>query len=104
MKAPNLIALTAAVLFTGLSLATMRTNVEVKAPTKVTQINGIEVVDLPAVIVTPSAEDRRAAALLGNAPLGVAGAMASEGSQLISDQLAMPYYSFGSKFGRISKE
>jgi hypothetical protein len=107
MKANNLLALTAAALFTTVGLAAIHSNVH---SLPVSEINGTKVIDLPAVSVRPTAEDMRAAALLsdaGVAAVTLAPMLASEttSSAALGSQLAMPYYSFGSnKFGRISKE
>jgi hypothetical protein len=107
MKANNLLALTAAALFTTVSLAAINSNYAV-APAH--EINGSKVYDLPAVQVRPTADDMRAAALLpaaGVATVTVSPLIAHEASasSVLGSQLAMPYYSFGSnKFGRISKE
>jgi hypothetical protein len=106
MKAPNPIAITAAVLFTTVSLIALSPNTP-KAPT--TEINGMKVINLPAVDVHPTAEDQRAAAMLTAASLAIASSplatRAENGASLLGAQLTMPYYSFGStKFARISKE
>ncbi|GFZ99440.1 hypothetical protein [Dyella caseinilytica] len=106
MKAPNPIALTAAVLFTSVSLIAMSPNTP-KAP--VAEIDGVKVINLAPVEVRPSAEDKRAAALLTTASLTIANspiARESEsGASLLGAQLAMPYYSFGNtKLASISKE
>ena len=70
--------------------------------------------NLAPVTVQPSANEWRAAALLvdiGPAGLATVPVLNREGAasgmqplSLISSQLVMPYYSFGNKFGRISKE
>ncbi|OOG56660.1 hypothetical protein [Rhodanobacter sp. C03] len=113
MKANKLIASVAAVLFTTATLGVLNFNVDAhQAP--VTEINGSKVINLAPVHVYPSADERRTAALL--AEIGVTGiatipafghlggASGAEQFSLIGSQLAMPYYSFGNKFGRISKE
>jgi hypothetical protein len=106
MKAPNPIALTAAVLFTTVSLVALSPNTP---KVHVTEINGAKVIDLAPVVVHPSADDRRAAALLASADLTIANSpiahhVASSAS-LLGAQLSMPYYSFGTtKFAGISKE
>ncbi len=61
MKAPNPIAITAAVLFTTVSLLAISPNTPKVA---VTEINGAKVINLAPVEVHPTADDRRAAALL----------------------------------------
>lgn len=60
MKAPNLLALSAAVLITAAGLASMNHGIT-RVP--VAEINGIHVIDLAPVNVTPTAEELRAAAL-----------------------------------------
>jgi hypothetical protein len=106
MKA-NLLALTAAALFTTAGLAAINSNVKT---VPVSEINGVRVIDLAPVDVRPTAEDSRAAALLaeaGMATLTMAPLLSPESpasSGVLGAQLAMPYYSFGTKFGRISKE
>jgi hypothetical protein len=107
MKAQNLIALAAATLITATSLATLNNPVRT-AP--VSEINGIRVVNLAPVEVTPTASDLRAAALLESSDITSAtlapalGARAEAGATLLGAQLAMPYYSFGTQFARASKE
>jgi len=107
MKANNLLALAAAALFTTVGLAAIHSNVR---SLPVSEINGVKVIDLAPVVVRPTAEDLRTAALLADAsvatvtvsPLLVPGAASSV---RLGTELAMPYYSFGSnKLGRISKE
>jgi hypothetical protein len=106
MKAQNLLALTASVLLTAAGVATFNNNVTIQP---VHEINGSKVVDLAPVNVTPSAAERRAAALLADDSVaGVGAAALGRGMEasagLLSTQLAMPYYSFGTQFGRITKE
>ncbi|MDE2155565.1 MAG: hypothetical protein KGJ32_06680 [Xanthomonadaceae bacterium] len=113
MKAQKLIACVAAALFTTASLSAVNYNVDVHQPAA-TRINGRNVTDLAPVQVHPGIDDWRAAALLPEArtagiatipALERAGAGSGDGQfTLIGSQLAMPYYSFGNKFGRISKE
>jgi hypothetical protein len=102
MKMPNLFALSAAVMITAFSLSTVLADQPYQ---RISHVNGVKVVDLPAVTVTPSAEDRRSAALLSSTDADTA-SVASVDSDIsvIGSQLAMPYYSFGSTFGRITKE
>ena len=106
MKANNLLALTAAALFTTVGLAAINSNVH---SLPVSEINGVKVIDLAPVNVHPTAEDMRAAVLsdagvaaLTASPLLRPEAIAARGA--LGAQLAMPYYSFGTKLGRISKE
>ena len=105
MKTPNPIALTAAVLFTTVSLIALSPSTP-KMP--VAEINGIKVINLAPVEVRPTAADQRAALLtaasftLANSPIA---SETESGASLLGAQLAMPYYSFGStKFAGISKE
>ena len=105
MKTPNPIALTAAVLFTTVSLIALSPSTP-KMP--VAEINGIKVINLAPVEVHPTADDQRAALLtaasftLANSPIA---SETESGASLLGAQLAMPYYSFGStKFAGISKE
>ena len=105
MKTPNPIALTAAVLFTTVSLIALSPSTP-KMP--VAEINGIKVINLAPVEVRPTADDQRAALLtaasftLANSPIA---SETESGASLLGAQLAMPYYSFGStKFASISKE
>ena len=114
MKSLNqkLIALAAAVVFTTSSLSAVNYNVSGQQ-TAATEIHGIKVTNLPAINVAPDAASLRSASLLSD--IGVAafaslpmdgqvGAPAASRPSLLGSQLAMPYYSFGNKFGRISKE
>ncbi|GGA17727.1 hypothetical protein [Dyella nitratireducens] len=106
MKAPNPIAITAAVLFTTVSLIAV-TSGNPKLPAAPS--NGEKVFTLPGIEVHPTAEDRRAASLLSEASLTIANSplanKTESAASLLGAQLAMPYYSFGStKFAGISKE
>jgi len=113
MKAQKMIASVAAVLFTAASLSAVNYNVDVQQ-TAATRIDGRKVTDLAPVQVHPSVDEWRAAALLPDArTAGIATIPAldhvgagSDGGHfaLIGSQLVMPYYSFGNKFGRITKE
>lgn len=114
MKAYKLIAGTAAVLLTFASLRAVLYNVDawqltrdgVSAPTT-------HVTNLAPVVVHPSAAERREAALINDTTIGMMtlpSAMESNADasiqplSLLRSQLVMPYYSFGKKFGRITKE
>ncbi|WP_267225976.1 hypothetical protein [Dyella silvae] len=107
MKANNLLALTAAALFTTVGLAAIHTNV---TSLPAAEINGVKVIDLAPVVVRPTAEDMRAAALLADASVAaitaapLLSADATPATTVLGAQLAMPYYSFGTKFGRISSK
>ena len=106
MKANNLLALTAAALFTTVGLAAIHSNV---ASLPASEINGIKVINLEPVTVRPTAEDMRTAALFADASvatISVAPLLSPEAptSGVLGAQLAMPYYSFGTKFGRISNK
>lgn len=113
MKAQNLIASAAAVLFTLASLSAVNYNVD-RQPAPASKTSATRVIDLMPVQVSPSAAEMRAAALLSDAgTAGIAtipaighleGASSTEQLSLLGSQLVMPYYSFGNKFGRISKE
>lgn len=113
MKAQNLIASVAAVLFTFASLSAVNYNV-VSQPAPASKTSATPVIDLAPVQVRPSAAEMRTAALLNDtSTVGIAsipaighldGASNAEQFSLLGSQLAMPYYSFGNKFGRISKE
>ncbi len=111
MKKPNLFASIAAALLTAASLGAVNHNVQIR-PVAATEINGSRVFNLAPVEVHPDADTLREAALLVNEgavglatipTLGHAGGGMQQFS-LIGSQLAMPYYSFGNKFGRSSKE
>jgi hypothetical protein len=91
MKAPNPIAITAAVLLTTVSLVALSPSFP-KAP--VAEINGMKVINLAPVNVRPSADDERAAALLTTTSL-TGNSDIESGAALLGAQMAMPYYSFG---------
>jgi hypothetical protein len=116
---PKLIAAAAAVLMTSVSLAattllSMAPQVAQAQPVGVSQINGLKITTLAPISVSPSAKDRRSASLLndvgtaGVITLAMPGRLGQDNDtaqlSLIGSQLAMPYYSFSNKFGRISKE
>ncbi|HEX7815489.1 hypothetical protein [Dyella sp.] len=103
MNAQNLLALTAATLLTIAGVAAIHSNTIVSP---ISEINGAKVVNLETITVSPSAAERRAAALLTDASVAGIGASVGRGVEagLLSTQLSMPYYSFGSQFGRITKE
>lgn len=106
MKTPNPIAITAAVLFTSISLIALSPNTP-RVPAA--EINGAKVINLAPVEVRPTAEDQRAAAMLTTASLTIANLplarQTESDASLLGAQLAMPYYSFGStKFASIGKE
>jgi hypothetical protein len=105
VPAHKVVSFIAAVLFTSASLIALSSGTH---PTPVTEINGIKVINLAPVEVRPSAMEMRAAALLTDADIPAAISWASHGAEidasLLGAQLAMPYYSFGNKFGRISSK
>jgi hypothetical protein len=106
MKANTLLALTAAALFTTVSVAAIHSNVR---SLPVSEINGIKVITLAPVEVRPTAADMRAAALLADASMVTTASPllnreSPASNSVLGAQLAMPYYSFGTKLGRISKE
>ena len=114
MKAQKLIASVAAVLFTTATLGVLNYNVASQQAAS-TEINGIKVINLAPVNVHPSAAELRAAALLADVGTGtgiatmpsmihIDGTGTAEPLSLLGSPLAMPYYSFGNKFGRITKE
>lgn len=69
-------------------------------------IDGIRVTNLAPVVVTPTAAERKAAALLEQTVVGVAVLPANGAAAQLGAQLAMPYYSFGNTAAStaISKE
>lgn len=110
----KLIALAAAVVFTTSSLSAVNYNVGAQQ-TAATEIHGIKVTNLPAVTVHPDADALRSASLMSDIgvaafaslPIGgnrIGEATGAPQASLLGSQLAMPYYSFSNKFGRISKE
>ena len=115
MKAYKLIAGAAAVLLTFASLRAVLYNVDAWHPTS-SNISAptTHVTDLAPVVVHPSAAERREAALIDETPsLGLMTLPAGTENNadaliqpfhLLGSQLVMPYYSFGKKFGRITKE
>jgi hypothetical protein len=113
MQMHKLIASVAAVLFTATSLGVLSNQIASQTRPDAA-VHGSTVIDLAPVTVHPSAAERRAAALLtdtGAVALVSSPLFSQIGSgteagrfSLIQSQLAMPYYSFGNKFGRISKE
>ncbi len=118
MKTVNqkLIAAAAAVLMTSASLTTtallsMAPQAASAEQTSATEINGIKVTNLEPVSVRPSARELRTASMLSDTGTAALFTMPAPGQSnetaqvsLFGSQLAMPYYSFGNKFGRISKE
>jgi len=115
----KLITVAAAVLLTSTSLmATAHLSMAPyegrSAPAPVAQTGGLTITNLPEIIVRPSASERRSANLAADSSAGVsAGSSALRHVEkasvdatmgLLGSQLAMPYYSFGNAFGRISKE
>ncbi len=115
MKAYKLIAGAAAVLLTFASLRAVLYDVD----TWHTTASGLStptthVTNLAPVVVHPSAAEWREAALINDTTsLGLMTLPATSGNSadaslqplgLLGSQLVMPYYSFGKKFGRITKE
>jgi hypothetical protein len=119
MKAYKLIAGAAAVLLTFASLRAVLYNVDAWQPTdhSTSSANSTppaHVTNLAPVVVHPSAAEMRAAALISDTS-GLVLTTSPTGSEtrtdasfqsfgLLGSQLVMPYYSFGKKFGRITKE
>lgn len=106
MKTPNPIAVTAAVLLTTVSLIALSPNTPAASHA---DFNGAKVFQLAPVMVRPSADDERAAALLAPASITLVNTPIAHGvesgASLLGAQLAMPYYSFGiAKSAGISKE
>jgi hypothetical protein len=110
MKAYQLIASAAAAVLTLASISVINYNVAPRhnvAPTH----QPTPVTNFAAVHVHPHADELRAAALL-TTDSGVfvapearsAQRDTSTSFQLLDAQVAMPYYSFGNKFGSVSKE
>jgi hypothetical protein len=114
----NLIASVAAVLFTVASLSAVNYNAANHTigsqPTATGNVSTVRVTELAPVNVRPSAAELRAAALqtdigtVGIATLPGLGHIEGGGTEeqfsLLGSPLAMPYYSFGNKFGHVSKE
>ena len=116
MKAYKLIAGAAAILLTVASLRAVLYNVDAWQPaSNNVSTPSVHVTNLAPVVVHPSAAEMRAAALitetgsvaLTSHPAAGAEPTADTSMQsygLLGSQLVMPYYSFGKKFGRITKE
>jgi hypothetical protein len=115
MKAYKLIAGAAAILLTFASLRAVLYNVDAWQPVSKTQASQpAHVTDLAPVTVHPSAAERRAAALIDDGSANGLAALPSDSQLrlgeaieplgLLGSQWVMPYYSFGKKFGRITKE
>jgi hypothetical protein len=113
MKTQKLLISVAAVLLTAANLSLVDYNVDAN-PAPAANVHGEKVTLLAPIHVVPSAEDMRAASLLPEAEeAGVASLPSGESLStsrnlqtfsVVGSQLAMPYYSFGNQFGRISKE
>ncbi|HZX71472.1 MAG TPA: hypothetical protein VFE77_11700 [Rhodanobacter sp.] len=115
MKAYKLIAGAAAVLLTFASLRAVLYNVDAWQPGSGSlSTPAAHVTNLKAVVVHPSAAEKRAAAMINESTspdlmtLSADSANNAEASiqpiGLLGSPLVMPYYSFGKKFGRITKE
>jgi len=115
MKAYKLIAGAAAILLTLGSLRALLYNVDAWQPVGNSHTSEpAHVTSLAPVTVHPSAAERRAAALIDTGSVNGLTALpasdqlrlgeAIEPLGLIGAQWVMPYYSFGKKFGRITKE
>jgi hypothetical protein len=80
------------------------------AQARVSMINGIPVFDLPGITVQPTDAERRAAALPDHRRVAGAALLQGltgdndDGSIPLSSSLTMPYYSFASEIGQISKD
>ncbi|CAM5275901.1 hypothetical protein [Rhodanobacter lindaniclasticus] len=115
MKAYKLIAVAAAILLTFASLRAVLYNVDAWQPIGHQHASQpAHVTNLAPVIVHPSAAERRAAALINDGSATGLAALPADAQLHLSEaieplgllgaQWVMPYYSFGKKFGRISKE
>lgn len=115
MKAYKLIAGAAAILLTFASLSAVLYNVDAWQPVGTSHASEpAHVTNLAPVTVHPSAAERRAAALIDDGSAASVAALnadaplhldeAIEPLGLLGAQWVMPYYSFGKKFGRITKE
>ncbi|MEO6800169.1 MAG: hypothetical protein ABI178_09550 [Rhodanobacter sp.] len=115
MKAYKLIAGAAAILLTFASLRAVLYNVDAWQPAHgSTRTATIHVTDLAPIVVRPSAAEKRAASLMSDSTvLGMMTLPAGSENNadvsiqplgVLGSQLVMPYYSFGKKFGRITKE
>lgn len=114
MQAYKLISAAAAALLTFASLSALLYAHDRQPTSDSTHPATTHVTNLAPVVVHPSAAERRAAALLSDTS-EVALATPDTGRDtrahaslqsfdLLGSQLVMPYYSFGKKFGRITKE
>ena len=115
MKAYKLIAGAAAILLTFASLRAVLYNVDAWQPVSTSHASEpAHVTNLAPVTVRPNAAERRAAALIDDGSAANLAAVhadaqlrlgeAIEPLGLLGSQWVMPYYSFGKKFGRITKE
>ncbi|MGB5853367.1 MAG: hypothetical protein WBG85_13870 [Rhodanobacter sp.] len=115
MKAYKLIAGAAAILLTFASLRAVLYNVDAWQPIGTSHTSTpAHVTNLAPVTVHPSAAERRAAALIDNGSTDALAAVPAAAQLRLGDtieplgllgaQWVMPYYSFGKKFGRITKE
>ena len=114
MKAYKLIAGAAAILLTVASLRAVLYNVDAWQPASSNVSTPTHVTNLAPVVVHPSAAEMRAAALIGDTGSLVLTTSATglepttdasiQSFGVLGSQLVMPYYSFGKKFGRITKE
>ncbi|WP_158885026.1 hypothetical protein [Rhodanobacter sp. L36] len=111
MKTHTLLASVAAALITSATLATVSKNYTDLSHMPAAQIHGTKVTNLAPINVSPSADEQRAASMLTDVVTTPVPVFAQAGGlsnpvqfSLVGSQLAMPYYSFGNKFGRISKE
>lgn len=113
MKAYKLIAGAAAVLLTFASLRAVLYNVNDWQPTSsASSAPATHVTNLAPVVVHPTAAQRREAALYTDTAslmtLPASSDLQADASLqpigLLGSQLVMPYYSFGKKFGRMTKE
>lgn len=117
MKAQNLIAAIAAALLTAASLGAVTYNTAIRStPAPIHTYHhvshNVPVTELAPVQVSPTAAERRQAALLPHAvalgPVTTGSTLADAGQRdafrVASSELVMPYYSFGNTLGGTNKE
>lgn len=109
MNTQNLVASIAAILLTTITFGVLHQ--QMSRPSGPPAESRTKVTNMAPVTVRPSAAELRAATLmtdsgvLATATVPAFGQIGEGGGfSLIQSQLAMPYYSFGNKFGRINKE
>jgi hypothetical protein len=111
MNAPNLVALAASVLLAGTSIAALgsfdgRAAQMAAAPR---YVNGVRVVDLPGIVVRPTdaqvrEADASVAVVLDAAASALKASAEDRAAALLSSQITMPYYSFGTAIRPTAKD